>query len=228
MTCPAGMLPFQSASMSYAEKNLAPGESIVYRARYHWIYYRTALALLLVSAVLGVWWKIAGGLPGGESTSPIFRNLALLFLGAAVAAFLVRRVRNAADEFVVTNRRVMRKIGILAREAEHAPIEKIQDVTIDQGVIARLLGYGTVALETASERGRIVFPDISRPDAFRNAIWGQSTGPAAVPGATPALAATVSSPPAAQRLAELEDLRTRGLLSTEEYAQKREEILKSL
>ena len=214
--------------MSYAEKNLAPGESIAYRARYHWIYYRTALALLLVAAVFGVWWKIAGGLPGGPSTSPIFRNLALLFLGAAIAAYLVRRVRNAADEFVVTNRRVMRKIGIFAREAEHAPIEKIQDVTIDQGVMARLLGYGTVALETASERGRIVFPDISRPDAFRNAIWGQSTAPATVPGATPALAPTVASPPAAQRLAELEDLRTRGLLSTEEYARKREEIVKSL
>ena len=216
--------------MSYAEKNLAPGETIVYRARYHWIYYRTALALLLVAVVFGVWWKIAGGLPGGPSTSPIFRNLALLFLGAAIAAYLVRRVRNAADEFVVTNRRVVKKIGIFAREAEHAPIEKIQDVTIDQGVTARLLGYGTVALETASERGRIVFPDISRPDAFRNAIWGQSIAPAAVPGATPASpqSPAVPSPSAAQRLAELEDLRTRGLLSTEEYARKREEIVKSL
>lgn len=214
--------------MSYAEKNLAPGESIVYRARYHWIYYRTALVLLLVSAVLALWWWLASRLPGAQSASPVFGNLALLFLGAAVAAFLVRRVRNAADEFVVTNRRVMRKIGIFAREAEHAPIEKIQDVTIDQGVMARLLGYGTVALETASERGRIVFPDISRPGAFRNAIWGQSTPPAAVPGATPVLAPAVASPPAAQRLAELEDLRTRGLLSTEEYARKREEILKSL
>jgi membrane protein YdbS with pleckstrin-like domain len=210
--------------MSYAEKNLAPGETIVYRARYHWIYYRTALALLLVSAVFALWWWLGGRL-GAESTSTVFRNVALLFLGAAVASFLVRRVRNAADEFVVTNRRVLRKIGLLAREAEHAPIEKIQDITIDQGVTARLLGYGTVALETASERGRIVFPDIARPEAFRNAIWGQGPGPAAAAGAP---AAVASPPAAAQRLSELEDLRTRGLLSLEEYAQKRQEILKSL
>jgi len=209
--------------MSYAEKNLAPGETIVYRARYHWIYYRTALALFLVSAVFGLWWWLGSRL-GSASTSSVFGNLALLFLGAAVASFLVRRVVNAADEFVVTNRRVLKKIGLFAREAEHAPIEKIQDITIDQGVTARLLGYGTVALETASERGRIVFPDIARPEAFRNAIWGQGAGPAAASG-TPAVAA---SPPAAQRLSELEDLRTRGLLSTEEYARKREEILKSL
>jgi membrane protein YdbS with pleckstrin-like domain len=215
--------------MSYAEKNLAPGESIVYRARYHWIYYRTALALLLVSLVFGLWWRLAGNSLGSPGSAAVFRNLALLFLGAAAAAFVVRRIRNSADEFVVTNRRVMRKVGIFAREAEHAPIEKIQDVTLDQGVTARLLGYGTVILETASERGRIVFPDIARPEAFRNAIWGQSTV-AAPPPAAPAVAtpAAAAGPPAAQRLAELEDLRTRGLLSTEEYARKREEILKSL
>ena len=214
--------------MSYAEKNLAPGEAIVYRARYHWIYYRTALALLLVSAVFGLWWWLGGQL-GWAPTSKLSRNVALLFLGAAVASFLVRRIRNAADEFVVTNRRVVRKVGLFAREAEHAPIEKIQDITIDQGVMARLLGYGNVALETASERGRIVFPDIARPEAFRNAIWGQGTTAAGgSPAAVPPLPAAAAPPPAAQRLAELEDLRTRGMLSTEEYSRKREEILKSL
>ena len=210
--------------MSYAEKNLAPGETIVYRARYHWIYYRTALALLLVSAVLGLWWWIAGSSLGSPSGSAIFGNVALLFLGASVASFLLRRIRNAADEFVVTNRRVVRKVGLFAREAEHAPIEKIQDITIEQGVTARLLGYGNVALETASERGRIVFPDIARPEAFRNAIWGQGAAAAGAPAA-PAPPAPV---PIADRLKDLEDLRTRGMLSNEEYARKREEILKSL
>jgi len=151
--------------------------------------------------------------------------------------FFFRRIRAAADEFVVTNRRVMRKVGLFAREAEQAPIEKIQDITLDQGVVARLLGYGSIVLETASERGRIVFPDISRPEAFRNAIWGQASAPAAATTATAATAATatVSSAPStpapastAERLKELEDLRLRGLLSTEEYARKREEILGSL
>jgi membrane protein YdbS with pleckstrin-like domain len=225
------MLPFGGASMSYAEKNLAPGETIVLRARYHWIYYRTSLALLLVAAVFGLWWWIAGNRLGSAGGSAIFGYVALFFLAAAVATFFLRRVRAAADEFVVTNRRVMRKVGLFAREAEQAPIEKIQDVTLDQGVIARLLGYGTVVLETASERGRIVFPDISRPEAFRNAIWGQSVGPAAAMTATTAVSPSPlpsATPTTAERLKQLEDLRTRGLLSTEEYARKREEILRSL
>jgi len=122
----------------------------------------------------------------------------------------------------------MRKIGLLAREAEQAPIEKIQDVTIDQGVTARLLGYGTVVLETASEKGQIVFPDISRPEAFRNAIWGQAAGAATAVTGIPSSRSRPARPSSAERLAQLEDLRTRGLLSTEEYARKREEILSSL
>jgi membrane protein YdbS with pleckstrin-like domain len=222
------MLPFGGASMSYAEKNLAPGETIVHRARYHWVYYRTSLALLLVAAVFGLWRWIAGNRLGSTGGSTIFGYVALFFFAAAVATFSLRRVRAAADEFVVTNRRVMRKVGLFAREAEQAPIEKIQDVTLDQGVIARLLGYGTVVLETASERGRIVFPDISRPEAFRNAIWGQSAGPAAATTAVLPSPLPSATPTTAERLKQLEDLRTRGLLSTEEYVRKREEILKSL
>jgi hypothetical protein len=68
-----------------------------------------------------------------------------------------------------------------------------------------------VILETASESGRIVLPDIADPERFRSAIWGQ-TSPAA----------------AAARLVEIENLHKRGLLTTDEYLRKREEILGTL
>lgn len=207
--------------MSYAEKNLAPGETIVYRARYHWIYYRLTLVLLLVAAVFGLWWWIAGNRFEDGTTSAVFGNIALLFLVAAAGHFAVRRVRAVADEYVVTNRRVIRKYGLVAREVEQALLERIQDITLQQGITARLLGYGTVVLETASETGRLTFPDIAEPEEFRKAVWAQQGGGAAA--ATPP-----AVPSTAARLAELEDLKTRGLLSAEEYARKREQILSSL
>jgi len=207
--------------MSYVEKNLAPGETIVCRARYHWIYYRTTVVLLILAAVFGVSWWFAGNRLEDGTPSSIFKNLTLVFLLAAAAHFAVRRIRASADEYVVTNRRVIRKYGLVAREVEQALLDRIQDITLRQGVIARLLGYGTVVLETASETGRLTFPDISEPEEFRKAIWGQQTGAGMAPAAP-------SAPTTAARLAELEDLRARGLLSVEEYARKREEILSSL
>lgn len=207
--------------MGYAEKNLVDGETIVYRARYHWIVYRWPLLLLLLSLLLGASavyaWQTAPTPDVGRWT-----GLGALALGAVAGLFaLVRRIRISADEFVVTNRRVIRKLGLVSREIEQAPLDKIQDITVEQGLLGRILGFGAVTLETASERGSLVFPGIANPEGLRNALWGHS--PAA---ARPAAAAAAQEKGvASERLKELERLRQQGLLSEEEYAVKRREIL---
>jgi membrane protein YdbS with pleckstrin-like domain len=210
--------------MGYAEKNLAPGETILHRARYHWIFYRVPLLLFLLAVLLGIASFYATQKAPGEGVARPVGFLALGFAALAAVLFLARRIRASADEFVVTNRRVMRKTGLVAREIEQVPVEKIQDVTVEQGVLGRLLGYGTVLVETASERmGMLAFPDIARPEAFRNALWGRAADSGA---ATAAPAPAARSPK--ERLAELENLRQQGLVSQEEYAAKRTEILSHL
>lgn len=219
--------------MSYVERNLAPGETIVYRARYHWIYYGTALLLLFFAFLLGLSALYAAQVSPDPQVPRIVAFMGLGFLVLSLVSFLVRRIRAASDEYVVTNRRVVRKYGFVAREVEQALLERIQDVTLRQGVTARLLGYGTVEVETASESGRLVFPKIANPEGFRTALWNQ----AAVPGRGAAASGTVA--PASgtvtpamtsprERLAQLEELKSRGLLTGEEYAAKREEILSGL
>jgi membrane protein YdbS with pleckstrin-like domain len=205
--------------MGYAEKNLAPGEAILYRARYHWVIYRGSLALATVAIVLGIAALIARDRIPEAGAARALWIAAGAFLAVALVAFLARYLRAGVDEFVVTNRRVMRKVGLLSREIEHAPVEKIQDITIEQGWIGRLLGFGTVVLETASERGTLAFPEIARPEAFRNAIWGQApaSGAAPVPAGDPR-----------DRLARLDGLKQQGLVTEEEYATKRREILADL
>jgi membrane protein YdbS with pleckstrin-like domain len=213
--------------MGYAEKNLVPGESIVLRARYHWTIYRAAFTLIFLSFVLGAASIYASQTSPGSGVAKPVGMLALAFLVLGAVAWLLRWLRARADEFVVTNRRVIRKVGLFAREIEQAPLEKIQDITVDQGTMGRMLGWGTVTIETASERGSMTFPRIARPEAFRNALWGQSPGivanaPIPAAGPTSARAAT------RERLAELEGLRQQGLVSDAEYASKRQEILGGL
>ena len=222
--------------MAYAERNLAPGETIVYRARYHWVIYRTGLVLLLLALLLGASSLYAAHVSPGAGVAVPVAWLALAFGALALLAILTRRIRASMDEFVVTSRRVIHKVGFFSREIEQAPLEKIQDITIDQGVLGRLWNFGTVTLETASERGTLVFPGIARPESFRNALWGQApAAPAA--GVTPPVVTAppvAPAPPAAaslptgDRLAELERLRQQGFVSDEEYAAKRREILSGL
>ena len=215
--------------MTYALKNLAPGESILYRARYHWVFYSFSIIVLFLAAALGVASLIATKNQAGDEIGRPLGWLAAAFAVIALVAFLARRIRANLDEFVVTNRRVIRRVGLVSREIQHAPIEKIQDVTIEQGVLGRMLGYGTVIVETASEKGMLVFPSIASPESMRTHIWGQA--PAAIPAGA---AAAVSPAPATasvtteKRLEDLQSLKQRGLVSEEEYAAKRKEILSHL
>jgi len=213
--------------MGYVEKNLAPGETVRYRARYHWITYRGVLILLLFAALLGLSSLYAQKASPEEGALPravAFLSLAFLFF--ALVAYVLRKVRASADEYVVTSRRVVRKYGLISHEVEQALLEKIQDITIRQGLMARLLGYGTVVVETASETGRIVFADIAGPESLRAALWGEQAAPSR-PAVSPA-PSTPARPTARERLAELDDLKARGLLTPEEYGAKREEILSAL
>lgn len=124
--------------------------------------------------------------------------------------------------FVVTDHRVIRKVGLLAREIQQAPLDKIQDITIEQGFLARLLDYGTVVLETAAEHGSLVFPLIAQPESFHNQLWGQ--GPS-----SGAPAPTAAAPAAArERLAEIEKLRQSGLVTEAEYSARRKAIVESI
>jgi membrane protein YdbS with pleckstrin-like domain len=211
--------------MGYADKNLAPGETILYRARYHWIIYRFTIVLLILAAALGVAALYATKSQAGDEVGRPIGILAAAFVVLALFAYLVRRFRANLDEFVVTNRRVIRKVGFYAREIQQAPLEKVQDITVEQGAFGRMLGYGTVIVETASEKGMLVFPSIASPDGFRNHVWGKAPAEDRVPSAVQAPAAPVS---AQARLEELESLKQRGLVNQEEYAAKRQEILSHL
>jgi membrane protein YdbS with pleckstrin-like domain len=209
--------------MGYAEKNLAPGETILFRAHYHWLVYRTGLLLLLLSCLVGAGSFYAHRTNADSGVAGPTSFLALGFLLLAGGALAWRRIRVAADVFVVTNHRVIRKVGLLAREIQQAPLDKIQDITIEQGLLGRLLDYGTVVLETAAEHGSLVFPLIAHPESFRNQLWGQ--------GPRPGAPAPASAPPASQareRLAELEKLRQAGLVTEAEYAARRKAIVESI
>ena len=216
------MLPFEA--MGYAEKSLVSGETIIYRARHHWIFYRTGLFIFFLAALLG------GATLYASKTSPDANvprwsgYLAIGFVGVAALLLLGRWIRARNDEFAVTDRRLLCSKGVLNRVHEQAPIDKIQDITINQSWIGGMLGYGDVVVETASERlGAFTFDLIAAPEAFRNAIWGH----APTVGRN-LMAAPAGTPTAAARMEELENLRRKGMVSENEYADKRRQILEHL
>jgi uncharacterized membrane protein YdbT with pleckstrin-like domain len=69
------------------------------------------------------------------------------------------------DRFVITNMRAFRVHGILSRRRATMPMSRILDITVDQPMIGRLLGYGHFVFESAAQdQGLREIRFVGRPD----------------------------------------------------------------
>jgi membrane protein YdbS with pleckstrin-like domain len=84
--------------------------------------------------------------------------------GVAVAGWSYLAVVNT--EYVVTDRAVYERRGILGVRVTEAPLSRVQNSALSQGVAGSLLGYGTVTLEVAGGND-VAFRRIDDPAAVR-------------------------------------------------------------
>ena len=109
--------------MSYVEKNLVPGETLLYQTRHHWIVLLGPLFIALLLGVPGLWLLYEAAakrpeledytarIPGGMQTPLIVG--AILVVVALINLGWGMTKRNAT-EMAVTNRRVLIKTGLAA------------------------------------------------------------------------------------------------------------------
>ena len=71
-----------------------------------------------------------------------------------------------ADEFAVTNKRVIVKTGLISRRTLEMNLSKIESVNVDQSIMGRILGYGTITI-IGTGGTRESFPKIANPLLFR-------------------------------------------------------------
>jgi uncharacterized membrane protein YdbT with pleckstrin-like domain len=91
----------------------------------------------------------------------IFFNLRALF-----TLFIMPFIDKHSDEFVITNKRVIIKTGLISRKTFEMNHSKIESVNVDQSILGRILGYGTIQI-VGSGGTRETFPNILNPIAFR-------------------------------------------------------------
>ena len=75
-------------------------------------------------------------------------------------------IRQMTSEFVITNKRIIMKTGLISRKTFEMNLQKIESVNVDQSFWGRLLGFGTVSI-VGTGGSRESFSDISKPLLFR-------------------------------------------------------------
>jgi uncharacterized membrane protein YdbT with pleckstrin-like domain len=84
-------------------------------------------------------------------------------------AFLRSWIRKVTTEVSVTNKRVIKKTGLIQRLTAEMNMDKVESVDVDQSILGRLLDYGTIVIRGTGS-GLEGLRYIAKPLALRSAI----------------------------------------------------------
>jgi uncharacterized membrane protein YdbT with pleckstrin-like domain len=160
-------------ALSYVEKNLLPGEKILYKTRLHWV-------VVLGPVLLGLLFGLSGlalliHVLWFSRSTDFFGVMVVAALGlllAAAISFGVALLKRAATEMAVTDRRVVVKIGLLNRRTVELLLSKVESIGVEETLFGRIVGYGTVVLRGTGGTPES-FSTIAHPLEFRREVQQQ-------------------------------------------------------
>lgn len=96
---------------------------------------------------------------------------------AGVAIILVPayfHLKRKLIRYTLTDSTIEIDRGLFSRTTQNIPLRRIQDVTVSAGIAQRLLGYGDIAIDNASEDGgKIVLKNVDTPKKYADLILRQ-------------------------------------------------------
>jgi uncharacterized membrane protein YdbT with pleckstrin-like domain len=218
--------------MSYADTLMAKDEQVIYRGRQHWlapvadgrngllVFLAGLVVLLIEHQVMHIRLLSVGSLLPG----------ALILIGLVWLAIVYLTWSN--EEYIITNRRVLKVEGLLDKKSGDSSLDKINDAVLKQGLLARMLRYGDLEILTANDDAIDRYQMLAHVVDFKKAMLnakndledgyrGAPSGPA-----TPVAAGKSSSADdVTGTLAKLADLRDKGAITPAEYESKKAELL---
>ncbi|MDG4767857.1 PH domain-containing protein [Solwaraspora sp. WMMD406] len=144
--------------MAFPEDMLTDDEHVVLHLHPHWkMLIRPVLVVVVAVAAVVVGFVFLPAGTGGLVALYAIAGLGLiLVVWLAVWPFTVWRTTH----YVFTNERVVLQHGVFSRERRDIPLNRVNDHTMSQRFVERLLGCGTLTIESAGERGQTVLTDI--------------------------------------------------------------------
>jgi uncharacterized membrane protein YdbT with pleckstrin-like domain len=201
--------------MAFPRRLLIDGEQLVLDLRPHPV----ALvipALVAVAAFAAAIWLTTTSIPWWIPWA--------LFLIVLLAYPVRRFIWWFTSNFVVTSDRVIHRQGFIAKRSMEIPLEAVNDVRFEQGILDRMVGAGSIIISSASEYGSNKFDDIRHPEEVQRTIYhqGEMNKQRMYQGRT---APAPAAPSVGDELEKLAELRAKGVLSEEEFQAQKAKLL---
>jgi len=210
---------------TYLNSLLGDNERVVFVTHPHWLILVSeviseavlAIALVVLIALIWLLW-----LPNP------FILLGYLLLAFPILSFLRDYSVWSNRKYVITNWRVIQIAGVFNKDVTDSSLDKVNDVKLEQSVLGRMFDYGDVEILTASDLGVNLFKMVGQPIRLKtemlNAKEKLEHGDSR-PMRSARAAAASTTPNPADLLAQLDELRKHGVLTEEEFQQKKAKLL---
>ncbi len=218
----------------YPRKLINEGESVVLDLKPHWFFFWKHIVVGAVFLVAFVIWI---GPTGSASWFgwPLGIGL-LIYAGFVVEKYLVWTYTH----FVLTDRRVISRSGIVSKRGTEIPLERINNIDFHQNILLRVIGAGDLDIESAGRDGQSHFDNVRHPDmvqqeiyrqmetnAKRQASWSGHAAAEAGFGAPTAIPVH-ETPDITEQISKLAALRDQGHITEAEYEAKKAELLERM
>lgn len=219
--------------MPYPSENLHANEELVLDLHPHWWTVTPAFLALLAMVILG-------GLALSVNNSVLSLVMAVAIL-ATLIWFGIRLLQLRFTNFVLTTDRVIYRRGIISKHGVEIPLDSINAIHFSQRFWERLLGLGDLRVDSASIAGQSEFENIRHPNQVQNQIYLEmesnenrkfdrlgghvDTAMNAMAAQASQQAEAVAQQSVPEQLEHLSRLRDQGIVTEEEFAAKKAELL---
>jgi uncharacterized membrane protein YdbT with pleckstrin-like domain len=156
--------------MSLPDHHLTQGERRLRSFQPHWKQLVVpCIALVLIAAGSGV----AIFVVPGEWEFSVHARLAVAVIAVLLLTIwsFVPYLQWKNTGYVLTTHRFTISRGVLNKSTDEIPLAKVNSVSSDQSIAERLLGCGTLTVESASEQGQLALRDIPRIQDVRAELF---------------------------------------------------------
>jgi uncharacterized membrane protein YdbT with pleckstrin-like domain len=208
--------------MPYPKKLLNDYEELAVDLHPHYWYFAESVLALVATIVLGIVVLAADAASGVKWAVLILIVVSALWL-------LLRYLRWATTNFVITSDRVIFRHGIIAKSGIEIPLERVNSVHFNQGIFERMIGAGDLLIESGAEGGQQRFTDVKNPDKIQNLIHSQMEQNESHmrQGGTQLHTVLAQHSDLATQLERLEAMRDRGTLTDDEFEVQKQRLLGS-
>ncbi|HEX3813944.1 MAG TPA: PH domain-containing protein [Mycobacteriales bacterium] len=154
--------------MSYPDKLLVEDERVAKHLHPHWITLVVPVLIFLIDVGLGTF--LATIVPDGSAKTPLRLVIAVVGVVILIWFVLVPLIRWRCTHYVVTTHRVLIRTGVLRQQDIEIQLRRLNDVRSVRTLADRLIGAGTLTLESAGEHGQETLRNVPKADQVQNLI----------------------------------------------------------